>query len=75
VVGVMDGGRSNASSEIYVELNQVSSDHNRTQYLSSALLRAVDPISMQACATAWKAIPSSTSTRSVSEITTALRWL
>jgi len=48
VVGVMDGGRSNASSEIYVELNQVSSDHNRTQYLSSALLRAVDPISMQA---------------------------
>jgi putative ABC transport system permease protein len=48
VVGIMDGGRSNASSEIYADLNQVSADFNRSQFLSSALLRAVDPVSMQA---------------------------
>ncbi len=48
VVGIMDGGRSNASSEIYADLNQISSDYNRTEYLSSALLRAADPVAMQA---------------------------
>jgi putative ABC transport system permease protein len=48
VVGIMDGGRSNASSEIYADLNQVSGDYNRTEYLSSALIRAVDPVAMQA---------------------------
>lgn len=48
VIGIMDGGRSNASSEIYADLNQVSGDYNRTEYLSSALIRAVDPVAMQA---------------------------
>ncbi len=48
VVGIMDGGRSNASSEIYADLNQISGDYNRTEFLSSALLRAVDPVGMQA---------------------------
>jgi putative ABC transport system permease protein len=48
VVGIMDGGRSNASSEMYADLNQVSGDYNRTEYLSSALIRAVDPVAMQA---------------------------
>lgn len=48
VVGIMDGGRSNASSEIYADLNQISGDYNRTEFLSSALLRAVDPVAMQA---------------------------
>ena len=48
VVGIMDGGRSNASSEIYADLNQISADYNRTEYLSSALLRATDPVAMQA---------------------------
>ena len=48
VVGIMDGGRSNASSEIYADLNQISGDYNRTEYLSSALIRAVDPVAMQA---------------------------
>jgi len=48
VVGIMDGGRSNASSEVYADLNQISGDYNRTEFLSSALLRAVDPAAMQA---------------------------
>src|SRR5579864_7824451 len=48
VVGIMDGGRSNASSEIYADLNQISGDYNRAEFLSSALLRAEDPVAMQA---------------------------
>lgn len=48
VVGIMDGGRSNASSEVYADLNQVSSDYNRSEYLSSALLRAEDSAALQA---------------------------
>ncbi len=48
VVGIMDGGRSNASSEVYADLNQISGDYNRTEFLSSALLQAVDPVAMQA---------------------------
>ena len=48
VVGVMDGGRSSASSEIYADLNQISADYSRTEYLSAALIRASDPVAMQA---------------------------
>jgi len=48
VVGVMDGGRSSASSEIYADLNQISADYSRTEYLSAALIRAEDPVAMQA---------------------------
>jgi len=42
VVGIMDAGRSASNSEIFADLNQLSSDQNRSEGLSSALLRAVD---------------------------------
>jgi putative ABC transport system permease protein len=42
VVGVMDGGTSSVNSEIFGDLNQVSSDFNRADGLSSILLRATD---------------------------------
>jgi putative ABC transport system permease protein len=42
VVGVMDGGQSVANSEIFGDLNQVSSSFNRFDSLSSILLRAAD---------------------------------
>ncbi len=42
VVGVMDGGQSAQNSEIFADLNQVSSDLQRTDVLSSALVRATD---------------------------------
>ena len=34
--------------EIFADLNQVAADQNRSEVLSSALVRAVDPVSMQA---------------------------
>jgi len=40
VVGIMDGGRSTFNSEIFCDLNQVSSDYQRHDYLSSALVEA-----------------------------------
>jgi putative ABC transport system permease protein len=40
VVGIMDGGDSAVNSEIFGDLNQVSSDFNRENGLSSVLLRA-----------------------------------
>jgi putative ABC transport system permease protein len=48
VVGVVDAGRSTASSEIFADLNQLSSDYNRTEVLSSALLSATDEVAAQA---------------------------
>jgi putative ABC transport system permease protein len=48
VVGVMDGGRSAYNSEIFADLNQVSADYNRTEVLSSALVRATDEAAAQA---------------------------
>jgi putative ABC transport system permease protein len=48
VVGVMDGGRSAANSEIYCDLAQIASDQNRETTLSSVLLRATDDVAMQA---------------------------
>lgn len=42
VVGVMDGGLSAMSNEIFGDLHQVSSDFNRPQQLSAVLLRARD---------------------------------
>jgi len=48
VVGVMDAGRTAANSEIFADLNQVSADFNRTEVLSSALVRAQDPVAVQA---------------------------
>lgn len=40
IVGVMDGGQSAVNSEIFGDLNQISSDFNRSDALSSILLRA-----------------------------------
>ena len=48
VVGVMDGGKSAVNSEIYGDLNQISSDFSRSDGLSSALVRAVDLSSVTA---------------------------
>jgi putative ABC transport system permease protein len=50
VVGVMDGGLSAVSNEIFGDLNQISSDFNRPQQLSSVLLRARDTASVPALA-------------------------
>ena len=48
VVGIFDAGRSAANSEIFADLNQVSADYNRSEVLSSALVRATDPVAVQA---------------------------
>jgi putative ABC transport system permease protein len=48
VVGVMDGGQSAVNSEIFGDLNQISSDFNRADGLSSALLRATDTATVPA---------------------------
>jgi len=48
VVGVMSAGESAVNSEVFADLNQVSSDYNRSEVLSSALVRATDPIAAQA---------------------------
>jgi putative ABC transport system permease protein len=48
VVGIMDAGRSASNSEIFADLNQVSSDFNRAEVLSSALVRATDPVAVKA---------------------------
>jgi putative ABC transport system permease protein len=42
VVGVMDAGQSAQNSEIFGDLNLVSTDLDRTEVLSSALVRAAD---------------------------------
>jgi putative ABC transport system permease protein len=47
VVGVFDAGKSAANSEIFGDLNQVSSDYYRTEVLSSALVRAAGPAAVQ----------------------------
>lgn len=54
VVGVMDGGHSAVNSEIYGDLNQISSDFNRSEGLSSVLVRAVDRASVAALVNALK---------------------
>lgn len=48
VVGVMDGGRSAVNSEIFADLNQASSDYNRSEVVSSCLLHATDAVAVQA---------------------------
>jgi putative ABC transport system permease protein len=48
VVGVMDGGRSAANSEIFCDLAQLAADQNREAGLSSVLLRTTDEVAMQA---------------------------
>ncbi len=48
VVGVFDAGDSAANSEILGDLNQVASDYNRMEGLSSILLRTTDRASAKA---------------------------
>jgi putative ABC transport system permease protein len=48
VVGVFDAGRSAANSEIWADLNQIAADYNRTEGLSSVLLRATDEVAAAA---------------------------
>jgi len=46
VVGIMDGGRTSANSEVFADLNQLAADQNRPTALSSVLLRAEDEASV-----------------------------
>jgi putative ABC transport system permease protein len=48
VVGIMDGSGSALNSEIWGDLNQVASDFNRENGLSSVLVRAADPATVPA---------------------------
>ncbi|HEY7212143.1 MAG TPA: ABC transporter permease [Bryobacteraceae bacterium] len=48
IVGVMDGGSTATDSEIYADGNQVSSDFNRPDTWSSALLQATDEVTADA---------------------------
>ena len=48
VVGIMDGGRSAYNSEIFCDLNQLSSEYNRNEVLSSVTLRATDEATREA---------------------------
>jgi putative ABC transport system permease protein len=48
IVGVMDGGESALNSEIWGTVSQVSADYNRQDSSSSVLLRAADPVSLDA---------------------------
>jgi len=48
IVGIMDGGQSAVNSEIFGDLNQISSDFNRADALSSVLLRATDAATVSA---------------------------
>src|SRR5581483_5047164 len=48
IVGVMDGGQSAVNSEIFGDANQVSSDFNRPDTYSSALLQATDEVTAAA---------------------------
>ncbi|HEY3741696.1 MAG TPA: ABC transporter permease [Bryobacteraceae bacterium] len=48
VVGVFDAGESAANSEIFGDLNQISSDFDRADGLSSVLVRAQDRASVTA---------------------------
>ncbi|HSB14053.1 MAG TPA: ABC transporter permease [Bryobacteraceae bacterium] len=48
VVGVMEAGTGVSNSEIFADLNQLSSDYNRTEVVSSALVEASDEVAAQA---------------------------
>jgi len=48
IVGVMDAGRGAQESEIWGDIEQVSADWNRVQYMSSALLEATDAYAARA---------------------------
>jgi putative ABC transport system permease protein len=48
IVGVMDAGRGAQASELWGDLNQVSSDLQRLEVLSSALVRTTDAVTATA---------------------------
>src|SRR5208283_4004818 len=48
VVGIMDAGHTSAASEIFGDVNQISADFNRSEVVSSALVRATDPVAVRA---------------------------
>ncbi len=48
IVGVMSAGESVTNSEIYADLNQLSTDFHRVEVLSSAIVRAADPAAAEA---------------------------
>lgn len=50
IVGVMDAGRGAQASELWGDLNQVASDLQRLEVLSSALVRATDAVTAKALA-------------------------
>jgi len=56
IVGVMDGGRSVFNGEIWTDLNQISADDRRADFLSSTLLRA-EPGQAQALITTLEKDP------------------
>jgi putative ABC transport system permease protein len=47
IVGVMDGGQSAVNSEMWGDVNQVSSDFNRQTSLSSMLVRVIDAATVE----------------------------
>jgi putative ABC transport system permease protein len=54
VVGVMDGGQSTVNSEIFGDINQISSDFNRPDALSSVLIQTTDEVAVPALISAMK---------------------
>ena len=48
IVGVMDAGHGAQASEIWGDLNQVASDLQRLEVVSSALVHATDPVTAKA---------------------------
>ena len=48
VVGIMDGGRSAANSEVFCDISQLAADQGRESTLSSVLIRATDEVAVQA---------------------------
>jgi putative ABC transport system permease protein len=57
IVGVYDSDQMARNSEILVDLNQVAADFGREEVLSSALLRATDPVALQALINELEADP------------------
>ncbi len=55
VVGIMSQGTSAVNSELWVDLNQGASDYNRSEMLSSVLIRAVDAAAVQSLINELKA--------------------
>src|SRR5215469_3714031 len=48
ITGVVDGAQSAVNSEIWGDFSQISADYNRQDSSSSLLLRATDPVSLDA---------------------------